>query len=184
MTYLMYFSLILSFFLFLGCQEEGPITLNHSEVSSSLVAHDDGDDDDCECGKIKSTLSSTAVITPPVMNATGEMEGDLEGTVNYIAYLDDMVPISSNNGNDPVNPMASFSGTWTLTTEDGEITFRDIGVFEQIPNGRGVSYSVVIGGTGCYSGATGYLNLSFITDETGLNFEEKLRGEITCEEHD
>ncbi len=44
-------------------------------------------------------------------------------------------------------------------------------------------FSNVIDGTGCYSGASGFLFVSFVADETGLVFEEEHRGEIFCQDH-
>jgi len=137
----------------------------------------------CGCQKVLARLSSTAQINPPLLTATGPMVGTLRGTVNYEAYLADIVEISSGFGNDPVNSTASFTGTWTLTNKKGTLTFRDVGVFEQIPNSLGTSFSRVINGTGIYTGASGFLFLNFISDDTGLSFEEILRGEIYCGKH-
>jgi len=180
------FRLFIVFFITLfiaGCVEETPLSSELTADEIALAKTSDHKDRGCRCGKIKARLSATGEINPPLLTATGEMRGNLRGTVNYVGYLEDFSPITSNFGNDPINPSASFSGTWTLTTDDGDLTFRDIGTFEQVPNGIGTSFSQVIDGTGCYSGASGYLFINIITDETGLNFEEHHRGEIFCQRH-
>lgn len=168
--------------MLLGCSTEAPVSADLAGNGTTL-AKKGHDDDDCGCGKIKAKLLATGQINPPLLIATGEMRGDLKGTVNYVAYLADIVPLISSAGNDPVNPTASLLGTWTLTTKNGVLTFRDVGTFEQVPNGIGTSFSTVIGGTGCYSGASGFLFVSFVADETGLIFNEEHRGRIFCQKH-
>lgn len=137
----------------------------------------------CGCRKILARLSSSGQINPPLLTTTGKMYGTLKGNTSYKAYLADLVQISSDFGNDPIYPSASFIGTLTLTNRKGSITFRDIGVFEQIPNGLGTSFARVIEGTDFYRGASGFLFLNLISDDTGLNFEGMVRGEIYCSEH-
>jgi hypothetical protein len=166
-----------------GCNSEAPVSTELDGDSQISLQKKGDDNDNCGCGKIKARLSSMGAIDPPLLTATGEMRGNLKGTVNYVANLADVVPMASGSGNDPVNATASFLGTWTLTSKKGVLTFRDVGVFEQVPNGLGSSFSTVIDGTGHYTGAYGYLFLSFVSDETGLNFQEDLRGELFCEKH-
>ncbi|RIK71197.1 hypothetical protein DCC62_22105 [candidate division KSB1 bacterium] len=170
-------------FLLVACAKEDPISAELSGDESAVLAKKGQDKDDCGCRKIEARLSSTGQIDPPLLTATGEMRGDLKGTVNYVANLADVVPMSSGFGNDPVKPTASFLGAWTLTSKKGVLTFRDVGVFEQVPNGLGTSFSTVIDGTGRFAGVSGYLFLSFVSDETGLNFEEELKGKIFCKKH-
>ena len=109
--------------LLLGCNTEAPVSADLAGNGTTLAKKVHDDDDDCGCGKIKAKLLATAQINPPLLTATGEMRGDLKGTVNYVANLADIVPMTSISGNDPVNPSASLLGTWTLTTKEGSLTF-------------------------------------------------------------
>lgn len=169
------------FLIFSGCTEDAPMSSDLNAGETSLAKQ--SSENSCLCRKIKAKISSSGQINPPLLTATGRMRGNLKGAVDYVAYLEDIIPITSNFGNDPVNPSASFTGTWTLTNRKGVLTFRDVGAFEQVPNGLGSSYSVVIDGTGRYSGVSGYLFLNIISDDTGLSFEEDIQGKIFCQQH-
>lgn len=136
----------------------------------------------CGCVNVLSRLSSTGEINPPLLTTSGQMRGSLRGTTRYEAYLADVVELSSEY-NPPRNPSASFTGTLTLTNKKGSLTFRDVGALEQGPNGLGTSFSRVIEGTDSYSGASGFLFLNLIADDTGLNFDGIVRGEIYCAAH-
>lgn len=202
------FACILAALFLLGCQEDSEEALFSGSDSSqqllnldqtdfleqenfsnvvrdrlSITSSNPSDNRSCGCKRVLSRLSSSAQIIPPLLVAGGPMRGTLRGNVKYEAYLADIVPVSSGFGNDPINATASFTGTWTLTNRKGTLTFRDVGTFEQVPNGLGTSFSRVVDGTGQYDGASGYLFLSFISNDTGDAFEEILRGEIYCSKH-
>jgi len=133
----------------------------------------------CGCVKVLSRLSSSGEVNPPLLTTNGQMRGTLRGETYFEANLGNVVGIGSELDNDP----ASFFGTLRLTNRRGTLTFRDVGALEQVPNGLGTSFSRVVEGTGSYSGASGFLFLNLIADDTGLNFDGIVRGETYCGEH-
>ena len=72
----------------------------------------------------------------------------------------------------------SYTGILTITTDKGALTTRGVGVFETGPFGIGVQFDRVIGGTGLFAGATGFLYYTFTGDASGAAFTSVVSGEI------
>ena len=136
-----------------------------------LIAPDQARAQD-QCHKINTT--QTSVINADFV-AVGEFKsGLLKGTSKFTGDLNSLKPIP-----DPESPLASsYMGILEITTGKGTLTTRGIGVFETVPSGIGVQFDRVIGGTGLFAGADGFLYYTFTADETGAAFTSVVSGEI------
>ncbi|RMG65731.1 MAG: hypothetical protein D6715_08080 [Calditrichaeota bacterium] len=153
-----------------------------------------GDDQDCQCGIIKSEVfatvysnvqsktagSNASAGNSPLFVWTGTVSGGLNGDFFYSGFLGDRVAMASANGNDPINKALSYSGTWTLDSKHGKLTLRDLGILEVEGGGHGVSYSHVIDGTGCYEGASGILSLVIKRSSNGRTLSARIDGRLHC----
>jgi hypothetical protein len=186
--------LITTVFLLLNCTEDSTssVATHSSEASLNKSVEEEGN---THCGAINShlTLISRAKEESSVFRkndlsellrvSKGELQGNLQGTVEYVTSLHDNVAITSRVGNPPANQTVSYTGTLTITTRDGKLVFRDVGVLEQIPNGLGSSIAILVEAEGSYSGARGYLQFTYITSENQNSLEGNITGYITCSLH-
>jgi len=147
-------------------------------LGAGIVAADSGhspsDHEGCE--DIEATIRSTADFDN--FTTAGVIEGDLDGTTMLTG---DVSSIAVVNGETlpPLRSTVSYTGQLEITTEDGVLTTRTVGVFEQGPNGVGTQFENIVSGTGEFGNASGYLFLNFIADETGANFTSAVTG-VLC----
>lgn len=124
-----------------------------------------------QCHKINTT--QTSVINADFV-AVGEFKsGLLKGTSKFTGVLSSVTPITGL-----VLPTSSYTGTLEITTDQGTLTTRGVGVFETVPFGIGTQFDRVIAGTERFAGATGHLYYTFKADGTGAAFTSVVSGEI------
>ena len=130
-----------------------------------------------QCHKINTTITSVANFTD--FTTVGEVKsGFLKGTSMFAGDPASLTPITSASS-PPLEPNTfSYTGDLTITTKDGTLTTRGVGLFEAVPFGIGTQFDHVIGGTGLFEGASGILLFSFEADETGAAFTSAMTGEI------
>jgi hypothetical protein len=110
-------------------------------------------------GHFDTQLANTPGCASPVgLCAVGEMSGALSGTLELTVQ-------SITPSADP--DVAFVSSTSVLHTKDGDIYFRDSATANMSPTGEGEFSSLdrIVGGTGKYAGASGYMRGSgFLVD--------------------
>jgi len=125
-----------------------------------------------QCHKINTTQMS--VINPSDFTTVGEFKsGILKGTSKFTGDQASVTPIPG-----PAVPTVSYTGILEITTNKGTLTTRGVGVFETAPFGIGTQFDRVIGGTGLFAGATGFLYYTFTGDASGAAFTSVVSGEI------
>jgi hypothetical protein len=125
-----------------------------------------------QCHKINTT--QTSVLDPSNFTTVGEFKsGLLKGTSTFAGEQDAVTPIPG-----PSVLTVSYTGILTITTDKGILTTRGVGVFETGPFGIGAQFDRVIGGTGFFAGATGFLYYTFTGDASGAAFTSVVSGEI------
>ena len=140
------------------------------------------DKDAVECEEIKATIISIADLA--TFTTQGTIEGDVDGTTMFTGDGLSLTQIVSTT-HPPVEPLTfSYTGTLVITTDDGTLTTRGVGVFESGPNGVGTQFDRVIEGTGAFQDATGELYFNFMTDDTGVNLTSDVSGEICTRGND
>jgi hypothetical protein len=139
-------------------------------TSLLLIAHDPVEAKG-QCHQINTTQTS---VIGTGFKAVGEFKsGLLKGPSEFIGEEASVAPIPG-----PSRPTASYTGILTITTNKGTLTTRGVGVFETDPFGIGVQFDRVIGGTGLFAGATGFLYYTFTGDASGVAFTSVVSGEI------
>lgn len=131
-----------------------------------------------QCHKINTTLNSVADFTN--FTTQGEIpSGFLKGTTMFTGDPLSLALISST-ASPPIEPLTfSYTGDLAITTKNGTLTTRGVGVFEGVAFGRGTQFDTVIGGTGIFAGAQGELYFVFQSDDTGANFFASVTG-VVC----
>ncbi len=149
------------------------ITIAGANLALNALADDDDDDSDCQT--INAFLVST---TEDGVTTEGVITGDLEGTTMFAIDLD---PPPS-----PVGNSLAYTGSLTITTEDGSFTTNGTGVFEPGPGGLGTQFDRLDPeqGTGIYAGATGELFFNFRTNDAGDGFASVVTGTICLADDD
>lgn len=146
-------------------------------LGAGVVAADSGlsgpDHEGCE--EIEATIRSTADFDN--FTTAGVIEGDLDGTTMLTGDVSSIAVVDGGTLS-PLRPTLSYTAELEITTEDGVLTTRTVGVFEQGPNGVGTQFENIVSGTGEFSDASGYLFLNFTADETGANFTSAVTGVI------
>lgn len=125
-------------------------------------------------GTLTSALSSGACASPVGICTTGEFKGDglLKGRTTFVA--DSLQPAAATEA--PTTLV--YSGLLTIQTKNGTLTTRDTGILDTA-NGLIGARDVVVGGTGIFAGATGYL----LFQGTGTStFVNEASGEV-CLRH-
>lgn len=124
-----------------------------------------------QCHQINTTQTS---VIDASFKAVGEFKsGLLKGTSTFEGDLDSVKQIPG-----PSVTTVSYAGILEITTDKGTLTTRGVGVFETGPFGIGVQFDRVIGGTGLFAGATGFLYYTFTGDASGAAFTSVVSGEI------
>ncbi|MEP6730868.1 MAG: hypothetical protein ABJE10_09530 [bacterium] len=103
--------------------------------------------------------------------------GFLAGTTKFTGDASSLTQLASTTAS-PVRPISSFTGGLLITTPNGTLTTRSVGLFEPGPFGRGTQLDRVIAGTGQYGGADGSLYFTFEADSTGSAFTSSVVGEV------
>jgi hypothetical protein len=123
-------------------------------------------------GGIHSKVVADGCASPVGLCTAGVFEGDhvLRGSTSFVA--DGIAPAAGLLVEAPTT--LSYSGLLTITTRHGSLTTRDTGIFDTAA-GVFASRDVIVGGTGIFEGATGYLTFQ----GTGTTeFESDAAGEI------
>ncbi|MFZ0710683.1 MAG: hypothetical protein WAM53_11635 [Terrimicrobiaceae bacterium] len=111
----------------------------------------------------------TATSTTGFIVGAGILNGTTKATFTDI-------PKPSGGGLLDVDPRTvSYVATLVITTKRGCVTTQDVGIFDTL-NGKFSSVSRVIGGTGRFKGATGFL--FFHGDVRDGRFIDEISGEI------
>ncbi|QSQ18917.1 hypothetical protein JY651_26545 [Pyxidicoccus parkwayensis] len=121
-------------------------------------------------GALTSALSSGPCSSPVGLCTTGEFKGDglLNGRTTFVA--DSLQQAASTEAPTTL----AYSGLLTIHTRAGTLTTRDTGILDTA-NGLIGARDVVVGGTGIFEGATGYL----LFQGTGTStFVNEASGEI------
>jgi hypothetical protein len=165
--------------LLVGCDQGElvslPVDEPTQEIASVNTAAED-DENDCGCRAIEATLFSSADFN--AFTAEGIIVGDLDGSIMFTGDPNSVAQITSQTF-PPLNPTtSSFTSQLEITTDDGMLTTRGVGVAEFGPFGVGAEFHRIIAGTGAFSEATGTLYFNVVADETGANFVEDVSGEI------
>ena len=130
-----------------------------------------------QCHQINTT--QTVVADFATFTTAWEIKlGFLKGTTKFTGDPSSLSPITDTNL-PPVEPLTfSYSGDLEITTHDGTLATRSVGVFEGVPFGVGTQFDRVIGGTGLFNGASGFLFFIFEADSTGEAFVSSVSGEV------
>jgi hypothetical protein len=123
------------------------------------------------------TLTSTANFNN--FTTSGTISGDLEGTTFFQGDASSLTPVSGNTA-PPLNPTDHYTGDLTITTRQGTLVTRSVGVFEFAPNGLGTQFDRVLSerSTGKFTGATGQLYFNFVANSTLSGFASTYTGQI------
>lgn len=127
-----------------------------------------------KCVKVNGTLASalsTGDCSSPVGICTsGEFTGDglLNGPITFTG--DSIGPASPAEA--PTTLV--YSGILTIYAKQGTLTLRDTGIFDT-GNGLVAARDLVLGGTGIFEGATGYI---FFNGRGTTSFVHEASGEI------
>jgi hypothetical protein len=130
-----------------------------------------------QCHKINTTQAVMADFA--TFTTDGEIKsGFLKGTTKFTGDPSSLSTITGTNS-PPVEPLTfSYTGDLEITTHDGTLATRSVGVFEGIPFGVGTQFDRVTGGTGLFNGANGFLFFIFEADSTGGVFVSSVSGEV------
>lgn len=171
--------LFIATFLLVGCDQGElvslPVDEPAQETASARTAAQD-DEKNCGCRDIKATLFSTADFS--TFTAEGTIVGDLDGSISFTGDPNSVAQITSATFPPLNSTTSSFTSQLEITTDDGMLTTRGVGVAEFGPFGVGAEFHRIIAGTGAFSEATGTLYFNVVADETGANFVEDVSGEI------
>jgi len=109
-----------------------------------------------QCHKINTMQAVVADFA--TFTTDGEIRsGLLKGSTKFTGDPLSLSPITGTNSPPVAPPTFSYTGNLEITTHDGTLTTRSVGVFEAIPLGVGTQFDRVIGGTGLFDGAKGFL---------------------------
>jgi len=130
-----------------------------------------------QCHQINTTMTSVANFSN--FTTTGQINsGLLKGTTKFTGDPVAVTPITSATKPPVKSPTFSYVGDLEITTDQGILTTRSVGIFEGVPFGRAVQFDHVTGGTGLFDGATGLLYFNSVTDSTGGAFSSSVSGEV------
>ncbi len=121
-------------------------------------------------GTLTSALSTGSCSSPVGICTAGEFKGDglLNGPISFTA--DSIGPASPADA--PTTMV--YSGVLTIYAKHGTLTIRDTGIFDTA-NGLVAARDLVLGGTGIFEGATGYI---FFNGRGTTSFVHEASGEI------
>jgi hypothetical protein len=146
------------------------LCLGISSVTWPSHARADGD---CETSKATmTTIADFATFT-----TVGQIRGNLKGTTQFTGDPASLAEIVSQSS-PPLNTIFSYTGDLVITTKDGTLTTRSVGVFESVPSGIGTQFDRVMDGTGAFRGATGFLFFNFQANADLTHFTSTIGGEL------
>jgi hypothetical protein len=125
-----------------------------------------------ECKSIHTDITSTftngpACPSPVGICTTGALaSGLLKGTTSFIAIALAAAPAPSTQ---------AYTGTLSITTDQGKVTISDVGVLDQ-SNAVFSEFDRIESGSGRFSDATGILFIS--GNQTATGFEGEVTGDI------
>jgi hypothetical protein len=121
-------------------------------------------------GTLTSALSTEDCASPVGICTTGEFKGNglLNGPITFTG--DSLGPASPAEA--PTTLV--YSGVLTIYAKQGTLTLRDTGIFDTA-NGLVAARDIVLGGTGIFEGATGYI---FFNGVGTNSFVHQASGEI------
>jgi hypothetical protein len=130
-----------------------------------------------KCESVTGALTSTANFSN--FTTSGTISGDLEGTTFFQGDQSSLTPVSGTTS-PPLNPTDHYTGDLTITTKQGVLVTRSVGVFEFAPSGLGTQFDRVLSerSTGKFAGATGQLYFNFVANSTVSGFSSTYSGQI------
>jgi hypothetical protein len=129
------------------------------------------------CEAIGGTLTSTANLIS--FTTQGTISGDLEGTTFFRGDQGSLTAVTANTS-PPLNATDHYTGDLTITTKQGVLTTRSVGVFELIGNGLGTQFDRVLGdrSSGKFAGASGQLYFNFAANDSLTGFTSTYTGRL------
>ena len=104
------------------------------------------------CRAVTGTLVEKVEVPPPAVQTVGEMTGNLIGKYHFV--VDNLPPVET-----PTPGIIFFTGTSSLENGEGVLKFSDAITTSVERPGNFSSYMSILGGSGKYSDASGYLHL-------------------------
>lgn len=133
-----------------------------------------------ECETIKATMTTRADLAN--FTTVGQIRGNLKGTTQFTGDPASLVQMVSHSS-PPLNTTFSYTGDLVITTKDGTLTTRSVGVFESVPFGIGTQFDRVIDGTGAFRGVTGFLFFNFQANADLTHFTSTIAGELCLQDN-
>jgi hypothetical protein len=129
------------------------------------------------CEPVSGTLTSTANFSN--FTTSGTISGALNGTTFFRGDASSLAPVTGTSS-PTLNTTDHYTGDLTITTRQGVLVTRSVGVFEFAPNGLGTQFDHVLGeqSTGRFAGATGQLYFNFVANSTVSGFSSTYTGQI------
>lgn len=121
-------------------------------------------------GTLISSLSKESCSSPVGICTKGEFKGDKLLNGPFFFSGDSMGPASPADATTTL----VYSGVITLQAKQGTLTIRDTGIFDTA-NGLVAARDLIVGGTGIFEGATGYI---YINGRGTTSFVHQASGEI------
>jgi hypothetical protein len=150
------------------------LCLGISSVTWPSHARADGD-----CKTIKATMATIADLA--AFTTVGQIRGNLKGTTQFTGDPASLAPIMSTPS-PPLNPTFSYTGDLVITTKDGTLTTRSVGIFESVSFGVGTQFDRVVDGTGTFQGVTGFLFFNFRANADLTRFTSTIAGELCLQD--
>jgi hypothetical protein len=129
------------------------------------------------CEAVTGTLVSTANLSN--FTTQGTISGDLEGTTFFHGDQSSLTAVTAS-ASPPLNGTDHYTGDLTITTKQGVLTTRSVGVFELIADGLGTQFDRILGdrSSGRFAGASGQLYFNFAANDTLTAFTSTYTGRI------
>jgi hypothetical protein len=131
------------------------------------------------CKMINATMTTIADLA--TFTTVGQIRGNLKGMTQFTGDPASLAQIASQSS-PPLNTTFSYTGDLVITTKDGTLTTRSVGVFESVPFGIGTQFDRVMDGTGAFRGATGFLFFHFQANADLTRFTSTIAGELCLQD--
>ena len=138
------------------------------------MAHAQAQQQDCES---VNTTSRQIVVNNTFITEGDIASGLLQGSTRFTTDTQSITRIASAVAPAIQDMTFSYTGDLLITTADGSLLLRGVGVFEGMKFGRGTLFANVTQGTDRFAAATGYLYANFFTDSAS-NVISSLTGQI------
>jgi hypothetical protein len=132
-----------------------------------------------KCETIKATMTTIANLA--TFTTVGQIHGTLKGTTQFTGDPASLAEIVSQSS-PALNTTFSYTGDLVITTKDGTLITRSVGVFESVPFGIGTQFDRVMDGTGAFLGATGFLFFNFQANADLTHFMSTIAGELCLQD--